>query len=101
MNKMMPIPAGSLFTVTAGCYSDYHIHGVFRAIAKIDADQLIVDWLAEHPEQKKPYCFDVSAFLAAIARKGLIESIDCFEWHLGDYDSVDEIGITKMSRDKE
>jgi hypothetical protein len=96
MSDMAIIPAGFLLTVTTGCYSDYSVSGVFRAKADIDAAGLRAEWLSDHPEQAEDYAFDESAFLGWIARRGLIEPMDCFEWHLGDYSCASEMRVYPM-----
>ena len=74
------IPAGSLLTITTGAYSDYTVHGVFRALVNIDSEALRIQWFTEHPEQTERY--SERLYLGWIARKGLIEPVDCFEWYL-------------------
>lgn len=91
--KMTPIPAGALFTVTEGEYSDYRIEGVFRATADIDADALLAEWLAAHPEQREPYEFKAGDFLAWVFRKGLFEPVASHEWYLGDYGHADRMAV--------
>ena len=49
--KMATIPAGSLFTVSTGEYSDYDVKGVFRAVADIDPNALRDEWIAAHMDQ--------------------------------------------------
>lgn len=94
--EMALIPAGVLFTVTTGEYSDYGVSGVFRALAPIDASALREEWLAEHPEQREDYRFREGAFLGWVARKGFLEPVDCFEWHLCDYSRASEMSVTEM-----
>lgn len=86
--KANPIPAGHIFTVTTGCYSEYSVHGVFRTIAEVDPDALVAQWLAAHEEQRRPWGFDEAAFLAWVSRQGLIEPVDSLEWHVGDQGEV-------------
>jgi hypothetical protein len=93
---MIPIPAGALFTITTGDYSDYSIHGVFRALREINADALQETWLTNHPEQRVHYNFREDEFLAWIAREGYMEAVNCFEWHLCDYSSVGEMTVRKI-----
>ena len=54
---MLPIPKGAIFTVTAGCCSDYSVDGVFRAVEEIDVAALRDAWLSAHPEQVGDYEF--------------------------------------------
>lgn len=96
---MIPIPAGSLFTITSGEYSDYHVRGVFRAIVDIDADALRRDWVAAHPDQNDDYHFREDQFLGWIARMGLLECVDAYEWHLGSYSNISAMDVTKIEND--
>lgn len=89
------IPAGAIFTVTTGCYSDYFVRGVFRAVKEIDADALRAEWLALHPDQAGNYKFQESDFLAWASSRGLFEPVDSWEWHLADYSRMSEMTINK------
>ncbi len=85
------IPTGALFTVSTGVYSDYTVHGVFRALRDIDTAALLQAWLEAHPRQKKSYAFEDSDFLADAYRHGYFEPVVSREWHLEDYGSSDEM----------
>lgn len=76
------IPKGALMTLTTGAYSDYYVRGVFRALEEIRSDELLAEWLASHPEQREGYEFKDHDFLGWVARKGLLEPVDSFEWHV-------------------
>ena len=93
MSKLVPIPKGATFTVTSGCYSDFTVQGVFRALAEIDVDRLRGEWLAAHPEQRQQYSFNDSGFLLSMA--SLMEPIETWELHLCDYSNADEINVTQ------
>ena len=92
--KMATIPAGSLFTVSTGEYSDYDVKGVFRAVADIDPNALRDEWIAAHMDQADDYCFDYSAFMGDAVRRGLLEAVPCFEWHQCDYSRADEMSLS-------
>lgn len=94
MKEMMPIPKGSLLYISTGEYSDYCVTGVFRALDDIDPNALRDAYLAEHPEESKPYHFSVMKFLAYVAKRGLLEDIPSFEWHLGDYSCADSMFVS-------
>jgi hypothetical protein len=53
-----------------------------RATGEIRAGDLYAEWIAAHPAQEQPYAFREDDFLAWVSRKGLIEPIDSFEWHV-------------------
>jgi hypothetical protein len=91
--KLVPIPKGALFTVTTGCYSDYSVCGVFRALAEIDCEALREEWLRKNPEQAGDYKFNESGFLAANAH--LMEPLECWDWHLADYATINEMDVNK------
>ena len=88
---MATIPAGSLLSVTTGEYSDFHVQGIFRAISDIDPNSLLAEWLLLHHEQKKRHSFDKGGFLGWVARKGLLEPVDSYDWHLSCYGDADEM----------
>src|SRR5512139_289415 len=91
VSKAVPIPQGALFTITTGEYSDYTVHGVFRALKEIDMDALRKQWLRNHPEQKEMHTFDEHQFLAAMTRRGLFKPVKSWNWHLGDYGNIDRM----------
>ena len=97
MGKLKKIPKGSLLTITSGAYSSYCVQGVFRALDTIDAELLRSEWLEAHPEQSEPYKFDEPGFLADIARRALLEPVDCWELHLCDYASADDMDVSKIA----
>lgn len=98
--KMMVIPAGAIFTITTGAYSGYSVRGVFRAVADIDADTLRDEWLATDPKPpRRSWDDDLDAFLGWVARKGLLEPLDSFEWHLGDYGDLDDMDVSHADLD--
>lgn len=96
MSGMLPIQSGALLTVTTGEYSDYCVRGVFRALTDIDAGKVRGEYLSGRPEQREANSFDGDGFLSFIAAKGLIEPVDCFEWHLCDYGNSDEMEVWKF-----
>lgn len=93
VQSMLPIPAGAIFTVTCGEYSDYSVEGVFRAVAEINTEKMVSEYLLEHPEQSGLYVFKEKMFIGWLARKGVIEAIDSYEWYLGAYYSVAEMDV--------
>jgi hypothetical protein len=97
--KMAVIPFGSFLTITTGAYSGYCVRGVFRAVQDIDADKLRDEWLSIDPKPKKIMEDDTDVFLGWVARKGLLEPIDSYEWHLGDYGGLEEVEVSKADED--
>jgi hypothetical protein len=93
MAEMATIPAGAIFTVTTGCYSDYYVKGVFRAKEPIDAAALRAEWLSLHPEQSQRYEFKENGFLGWAFGKGLFEPVESWEWHLDDYGDAAEMSV--------
>lgn len=88
------IPAGALFTVSTGEYSEYTVWGVFRAKQDIDTAAELAEWLKAHPDQKEDYHFDEKQFFADVTRRGLIEDVPSYEWHLAEYGSSEEMKLT-------
>jgi hypothetical protein len=97
--KMVIIPSGSFLTITVGAYSSYRIRGVFRAVQEIDADKLRNEWFSADPKPRNTWDDDSDAFLGWIARKNLLEPIDSYEWHLGDYGGLEEMEVSKADED--
>ena len=84
-SKAATIPAGMIFTVTSGEYSDHMVHGVFRALRDISPDDLLAEYLKDNPHEAKPYRFNETRFLSAAYRGGLIECVECMAWDIGAY----------------
>ncbi len=78
---MEPIPAGSLITFTTGEYSDYHVIGAFRALRDIDGAAIFELWRAERSEERLRGSYE-NQFISWAARRGDIELVDCFDWHI-------------------
>jgi hypothetical protein len=79
------IPAGKLFIVSTGEYSDYSVSGLFRAKAELKPDDLLEEYLTQHPEERDGYNADFDRFVAWLTGRGLIEGVEHAEWHLGSY----------------
>lgn len=88
------IPAGVTFTVSTGEYSDYLVHGVFRALKDIDPQKLAENWLQKHPDEAQNYTFNERKFLGEAFRAGLFEHVPSFEWHLSNYSKISEMEVT-------
>lgn len=93
--RAVTIPAGALFTVSTGAYSDYIVLGVFRAVVAIDTASELAEWLKTHPDQREDYHFDDGAFFADVARRGLVEAVPSYEWSLGAYRCSSGMELTK------
>jgi hypothetical protein len=91
-----PIPAGAIFTVTSGEYSDFMVHGVFRALGEIDTEALRDKYLTDFPVQAEPYEFDESEFLVFLVRHGLMEQIESWELYLGAYSNVSRMSVSRF-----
>lgn len=76
---------GELITIATGEYSDYTVTGVFRILDDFEPQEVIDEYLREHPDQREPYSADISGFLAWLGRKCLIDPVDSREWHIGSY----------------
>ena len=87
-SKLLPIPAGTLFTITTGAYSDYIVQGVFRAVKEIDTAAFEAEF-----NQKFPKKFPLSryssvedspeSFIGWAAASGAIEPFASWEWSIG------------------
>ena len=68
------IPAGAIFTVTAGYYSDNSVDGVFKALKDIDTYNLRNEWRAQKG----------TGFVAWLLVRDFMEQVPAFELRLGD-----------------
>lgn len=85
MKELMPIPAGSIFYFSEGCYSDYQIEGVFRALKDLEPETLWRAYDVFRPKRGSDSGYDNGNFMAYLIRARLIEPLDSFEWHVGGY----------------
>lgn len=77
------IKAGTLLTISTGCYSDYNVHGVFRVLKDITQE----DYESFRVEDDS-YC-DLDDVLAKMATLGYIEDVESTELHLGLYGELE------------
>ena len=93
MIKIVPIPKGKLLTVSSGIYSDYTVHGIFRATKEIDLEVLRAAYLERNPEQAERYMFREEQFLNELTRDGFLEPLESWEMYLGEYSTAEEMGV--------
>ena len=98
--EMLPIPKGMLFTISTGAYSDYDVKGVFRAKADIDVVSLREQW-KNNILSKDEDCYQKDEFFKWIIDLGIIEPVPSMEWHLCDYDDLDEMYCTNLEEEEE
>ena len=76
---------------------------MFRALAEIDTEKLLAAWFEAHPEQGPASVihnrvgggkFKANEFLASLAP--MMERIDAWEMHLGDYGDVNRFDVQRM-----
>lgn len=77
------IKAGTLLTISTGCYSDYSVHGVFRVLKDITQE----DYESFRVEDDG-WC-DLSEVIAKMATLGYIENVESTELHLGSYGELE------------
>jgi hypothetical protein len=83
------IKKGTLVLLTSGEYSDYDLKAIGRATQDIDPEGLRQEWFSMHPEQADQYSAEFYAFVAWLAKSGLIEEMPCVELHLGSYGNLE------------
>jgi hypothetical protein len=94
------IPSGSLFTMTTGVYSDYTVHGVFKALKDINIEELKSKWAYDHPEELNSYNFKEFKFFGSLFKDKYFECVDSVELHLGDYSRIEEVGIRSFKNNE-
>lgn len=88
--KNKVIPAGVIFTVTCGEYSDYYTLVVCKSLKEINVKQMQQEYLSEHSKQAEKYSLEETEVINwMINTKKYAEEIDFFELHLGSYSVAD------------
>ena len=84
--REMKIKKDDLFILTHGCYSDYSLITVCKALEDIDILFLKEEYLSTNPEQRGRHSFSDYEFTKwLVVDKRMAEEVHCLEWHLGDY----------------
>lgn len=84
--------AGSLISVSEGCYSDYAVTGFFVVLRDFTPGIQLDEFLAAKPGYRGLYEFSGAAFMGYLIQKGLLLEIPFGTLHLGDYSEAD--GVT-------
>lgn len=86
--QRLHVPAGKLFCLSRGEYSDYGYEGHFLALVEI-TPEMFREVEAEARGKKDEYgSYEYGAddrFIPAIIRRGWVVDIDCIEIHTGSY----------------
>lgn len=82
MTEPATIHAGELFTVETGEYSDFQVHGIFRALRDFEPSELLkgrkFGWTSSEPELARK-------FMAELVMDKTIEPVDCRTLSLESY----------------
>ncbi len=73
--------AGTLLILEHGSYSAFAYAGPFRVLKDFSKEEAFASYAAEERED-----LTETAFVAWLARAGLIEDVNTDTWYLGDYD---------------
>jgi hypothetical protein len=93
------VPAGKLFCISRGQYSDYGYEGHFLALVNISRTmfQEVIDECNSLQKEENDkdewmagsfYGAD-SKFIPALIKRGWVMSVDCIEIHTGMYDELE------------
>jgi hypothetical protein len=82
--QALHVPAGKLFCLSEGEYSDYGYCGHFLALVEL-TPSMMREVEAEVKEQSTGRYEAQSKFTAALIRRGWVLDIDCVEIHTGSY----------------
>jgi hypothetical protein len=85
--------AGTLISVTEGCYSDYSIKGFFVVLRDFKPFDLLDAYIELNPFEKKEYHFNEDKFLAYLLSNGLLLEINYGHLHLSNYSSVEDVSF--------
>lgn len=86
--QRLHVPAGKLFCLSRGEYSDYGYEGHFLALVEI-TPEMFREVEAEANGKKDDWgCYEYGAddrFIPALIRRGWVMDVDCIEIHTGSY----------------
>lgn len=76
---------GELVTLTSGEYSDYGTHCLCRVLEDCTYQELMGDYLKEHPEQGEEYKANIDQFVHyLINERRVMEEVQYREWRVGE-----------------
>ena len=87
------IKHGQILIVSSGAYSDYGVHGVYRALTTFDEKEVLNDYLETWPEQAEDYGFDASLYLTWLCDMRLLEQREVTEYYLGEYSCHQQVHL--------
>jgi hypothetical protein len=105
MHKLLtPFTKGELITISAGCFSDYYVEGVFRVLRDFDPTEVGTQYATQYVASRRlpgaevnlyyiQHFYDVEEdtldFYAWLIHEGYLEVVESREWHLGDDGELD------------
>ena len=95
MKKLRKIIKGETLIVSSGEYSDYMVHGLFKALQDFEPEEFLKEYLELNPEEKERYQFEERKFVAFMSSKGVIEDMPNCEFHLGSYGISEDINLSE------
>lgn len=82
MDKRCVIPAGAVFMVSEGCYSDYTVLGTYITSEDIDVDQIVA---SRRLKNMQLWGEQRDVLLSEVTSLPCVREINVGELHLGDY----------------
>lgn len=95
--QRLHVPAGKLFCLSRGEYSDYGYQGHFLALIEITPEMLREveeECKAAQRKENADTCYGDTygagdKFIPALIRRGWVMDVDCVEIHTGSYGELD------------
>jgi len=91
INDKSTAKAGTLLSVTEGCYSDFTLTGFFVVLQDFVPSEQFAAYLGAHPEEKARHQFNPDKFLMRLIQSGLLLEVHSGELHMGSYGHVDDV----------
>ena len=93
MMRRKLIKKGDFVLITTGCYSNYFLHYMAKALVDINIDDVQNKYFNSHKDEDKQYSIDSYALASFLQTGGYVEPIPAIEWHLEDYGNKGEMRL--------
>ncbi len=99
LQDLTPIPIGTIFYCSSGCYSNYMVNGLYKALVELRAYELVNEYRAYRTKNHSDdpgwddHSFDDEEFTTFLIKTARVEEIEHMEWHLDDYGEVGDMGV--------
>lgn len=85
--------AGTLMKVTQGCWSDYHVIGLFEVQRDFSPSDELERYLDANPDSRGEFTFDYLSYVKKLTNDGLIMPLEHATMHVGNYGDIRDFGF--------